>query len=87
PAPAAEPTKKAVKLSYKLQRELDALPAEIERLEGDVETLEQEIGDPAFYQQEATAVTAKLQALEKVQQALEVAMERWMELEAMANGE
>ena len=87
PAPAAEPTKKAVKLSYKLQRELDALPAEIERLEGDVETLEQEIGDPALYQQEATAVTAKLQALEKVQQALEVAMERWMELEAMANGE
>ena len=87
PAPAAEPTKKAVKLSYKLQRELDALPAEIERLEGDVETLEQGIGDPAFYQQEATAVTAKLQALEKVQQALEVAMERWMELEAMANGE
>jgi len=72
PAPAAEPAKKAVKLSYKLQRELDALPA---------------VGDPAFYQQEATAVTAKLQALEKVQQALEVAMERWMELEAMANGE
>nr|WP_301282011.1 ATP-binding cassette domain-containing protein [Halomonas sp. 707B3] len=87
PAPAAEPAKKAVKLSYKLQRELDALPAEIERLEGDVETLEQEIGDPAFYQQEATAVTAKLQALENVQQALEGAMERWMELEAMANGE
>jgi len=87
PAPAAEPAKKAVKLSYKLQRELDALPAEIERLESEVASLEQAVGDPAFYQQEATAVTAKLQALEKVQQALEVAMERWMELEAMANGE
>nr|WP_284041455.1 ATP-binding cassette domain-containing protein [Halomonas olivaria] len=83
----AEPTKKAVKLSYKLQRELDALPAEIERLESEVETLEQEMGDPAFYQQEAGVVTSRLQALEKVQKTLDEAMERWMELEAMANGE
>ncbi|MBF59937.1 ATP-binding cassette domain-containing protein [Vreelandella neptunia] len=85
-APAAT-AKKSVKLSYNLQRELDALPAEIERLEGQVEALESEIGDPAFYQQDADAVTAKLQTLEKVQKALEVAMERWMELEAMAAGE
>ncbi|XUO89109.1 ATP-binding cassette domain-containing protein [Halomonas sp. KM072] len=85
--PVNEPARKSVKLSYKLQRELDALPAEIERLEQEVETLEQEVGDPGFYQQEATAVTARLQALEKVQQSLETAMERWMELEAMANGE
>ncbi|MGO2264111.1 ATP-binding cassette domain-containing protein [Halomonas sp.] len=82
-----EPTKKTVKLSYKFQRELDALPADIERLEASVEALEQVVGDPAFYQQEASAVTAKLQALEHAQQALEAAMERWMELEAMANGE
>lgn len=85
--PVNEPAKKSVKLSYKLQRELDALPAEIERLEQEVETLEQEVGDPGFYQQEATAVTARLQALEKAQQSLETSMERWMELEAMANGE
>ncbi|GEN29000.1 ABC transporter ATP-binding protein [Halovibrio variabilis] len=85
-APAAV-AKKSVKLSYNLQRELDALPAEIERLESEVEALEREIGDPAFYQQDAEAVTAKLQTLEKVQKALEVAMERWMSLEAMAAGE
>ncbi|GEK52525.1 ATP-binding cassette domain-containing protein [Vreelandella venusta] len=85
--PVAEPVKKTVKLSYKVQRELDALPAEIERLEGEVEALEQEIGDPAFYQQEASTITAKLQTLENVQQALETAMERWMELEAMASGD
>ncbi|MGP9679727.1 ATP-binding cassette domain-containing protein [Halomonas sp. AOP27-A1-41] len=81
-----EPAKKTVKLSYKFQRELDALPADIERLEANVEALEQVVGDPAFYQQEASAVTAKLQELEHAQQALEAAMERWMELEAMANG-
>ncbi|MGM0544763.1 MAG: ATP-binding cassette domain-containing protein [Pseudomonadota bacterium] len=85
-APAAPATKPA-KLSYKLQRELDGLPAQIERLESDVEALEKEAGDPAFYQQEASVVTAKLQALEQAQEALEAAMERWMALEAMANGE
>ncbi|TVM05148.1 MAG: ATP-binding cassette domain-containing protein [Halomonas sp.] len=82
-----EPARKAVKLSYKLQRELDGLPADIERLEGEVEALEQEVGDPAFYQQEASVVTARLNALENVQQSLETAMERWMELEAMAAGD
>ncbi|WP_085919929.1 ATP-binding cassette domain-containing protein [Halomonas sp. CSM-2] len=83
----AAPAQKPVKLSYKLQRELDALPAEIERLENDVEALEQEAADPAFYQQDASDVTTKLQALEQTQQALDAAMERWMSLEAMANGE
>jgi len=85
-APAV-PAKKSIKLSYNVQRELDALPAEIERLESEVEVLESEMGDPAFYQQEADSIATKLQALEKAQKALEIAMERWMELEAMAAGE
>ncbi|KPQ22735.1 MAG: ATP-binding cassette, subfamily F, uup [Halomonas sp. HL-48] len=87
PSTPAAPANKPVKLSYKLQRELDGLPAEIERLESDVEALEKEAGDPAFYQQASTVVTARLQALEQAQEALETAMERWMALEAMANGE
>jgi len=87
PSTPVAPANKPVKLSYKLQRELDGLPAEIERLESDVEALEKEAGDPAFYQQASTVVTARLQALEQAQEALETAMERWMALEAMANGE
>lgn len=83
----AVPAKKSIKLSYNVQRELDALPAEIERFESEVAALEKEMGDPAFYQQDADAIATKLQALEKVQNALETAMERWMELEAMAAGE
>lgn len=87
-APVAKtPPKKAVKLSYKLQRELDTLPAEIEQLEKDIETREAKIGDPGFYQQEASVVTAELEALGESQKALEAAMERWMELEAMAEGD
>ncbi|WP_373183220.1 ATP-binding cassette domain-containing protein, partial [Halomonas campaniensis] len=80
--PSAGGGKKPAKLSYKLQRELDGLPAEIERLEGKVAEFEAKVGDPAFYQQEADAVTATLEALAETQAALDAAMERWMELEA-----
>ncbi|WNK19206.1 ATP-binding cassette domain-containing protein [Halomonas piscis] len=84
---AAAPAKKNVKLSYKLKRELDGLPAEIERLEAQVETLEQNVADPAFYQQPTEEVEARLKELSDTQQALDAMMERWMELEAMAEGE
>ncbi|RAH39526.1 ATP-binding cassette domain-containing protein [Halomonas sp. SL1] len=83
----AKAAPKRVKLSYKLQRELDGLPAEIERLEAAVADFEEQVGDPAFYQQDSETVTATLQALNDRQEALETAMERWMELEAMAAGE
>nr|WP_240549215.1 ATP-binding cassette domain-containing protein [Halomonas antri] len=87
PAPSAPPAKKPAKLSYKLQRELDALPAEIERLEAEVAEYEAKVGDPAFYQQEAGTVAEVLQAMSDKQAELDAAMERWMELEAMAAGE
>nr|WP_267964200.1 ATP-binding cassette domain-containing protein [Halomonas sp. MCCC 1A11057] len=83
-APAA---KKPAKLSYKLQRELDALPAEIERLEAEVAEFEARVGDPAFYQQDAGVVSEVLQAMSDKQAELDAAMERWMELEALAAGE
>ena len=87
PTAKAPPAKKPAKLSYKLQRELDGLPAEIERLEGEVAEFEATVGDPGFYQREADTVTATLEALAETQAALDAAMERWMELEALAAGE
>ncbi|GED23511.1 ATP-binding cassette domain-containing protein [Halomonas halmophila] len=85
PSRPAEPRR--AKLSYKLQRELEGLPAEIERLENEVAEFERQVGDPAFYQQEADTVSETLQALNDKQAELDTAMERWMELEAMAAGE
>ncbi|SEL99586.1 ATP-binding cassette, subfamily F, uup [Halomonas daqiaonensis] len=86
-ASGASPANRPVKLSYKLQRELDGLPAEIERLEEQIAAYEAQVGDPAFYQQDADTVSATLQSLNDTQAELEAAMERWMELEAMAAGE
>ncbi len=86
-AAAAASVKRPAKLSYKLQRELDALPAEIERLEAEIAAFEARVGSPDFYQQEAGAVSETLQAMSDKQAQLDAAMERWMELEAMAAGE
>ncbi|WP_404298199.1 ATP-binding cassette domain-containing protein [Halomonas sp.] len=79
--------KKPAKLSYKLQRELDGLPAEIERLEGEVARFEAVIADPGFYQQDADTIATTLEALGARQAELDATMERWMELEALAAGE
>lgn len=86
PAPSAA-SAKPTKLSYKLQRELDGLPAEIERLEARVGELEGVTSEADFYQRDADTVSLTLKQLEQAQQSLDAAMERWMVLEAMAQGE
>ncbi|WP_048307402.1 ATP-binding cassette domain-containing protein [Halomonas sp. PR-M31] len=85
-AMAAPAKKKGGKLSYKVQRELDSLPSTIEALEAEIAAFEAEIGDPGFYQQEGDDVTRMLEALQAKQAELDAAMERWMELEALAEG-
>jgi len=82
----AERTKPASrKLSYLLQRELDALPGEIEQLETNVGVLRGVISEPAFYQRPHTEVQQQLAALHDLEQQLERAVERWGELEQLAN--
>ena len=86
PAPAAAPAQPKVKLSYKLQRELDGLPAQMEKLEAELEALQAKVGDPAFYQQPSEKTTAVLDQMAAKQAELDAAMERWAELEDMAGG-
>ncbi|GAB2889781.1 ATP-binding cassette domain-containing protein [Microbulbifer echini] len=81
PAEAESPQVKKKKLSYKLQRELDGLPALIEQLEGEVNAIETEMADPAFYQQEQARMQERLNLLADKQSQLEVAFDRWSELE------
>lgn len=69
------------KLSYKEQRELDALPQQMEELEAKQAALEAEIADPNFYNQDQEVLTAKLAELATATEALDAALERWTELE------
>jgi ATP-binding cassette subfamily F protein uup len=69
------------KLSYKLQRELDALPAKIEELENRQSELEVAASDPAFYRQTHEQTAPILKELGDLAAELESAYARWDELE------
>jgi len=76
-APVSSP-----KLSYKLQRELEQLPAEIEKTEVEIRTLEAAVADPDFYQKSHAQTEPVFQKLKAAQDRLEVLFERWQLLDA-----
>ena len=76
------------KLSYKDQRELEALPATIEALEISQSELEQLMSKPEFYDSQdggGKSVEETLKQVADVQSQLEKAYERWEELEKLRN--
>jgi ATP-binding cassette subfamily F protein uup len=82
-APPPEPSaaKKKASLSYKEQKELDAIEGVIASLEQKIATLDGELADPAFYQTRAAELPAKSAELDKLRAELEAKMNRWAELE------
>jgi len=78
---AVTPAADKRKLSYKDQRELDALPGLIEELEQSQQALEQKVSDPGFYQRDQAEVQQVLADLTDVQAKLENAFERWSQLD------
>ncbi|MDJ0655946.1 MAG: ATP-binding cassette domain-containing protein [Xanthomonadales bacterium] len=86
-SPQQAPIKnKPAKLSYKLQRELDALPDQIEQLESEVDQLRLDISDPQFYQGAPEDQKATLARLKQLEQDLEQTLDRWAQLEEQAGG-
>jgi len=80
------PTKSVKKkLSYKLQREYDGLPARLEYLELEIAALQKEVATPEFYQQSHEFVSERLSLLTQGESELDALMERWLELEEMQN--
>ncbi|KXU38376.1 ABC transporter ATP-binding protein [Ventosimonas gracilis] len=69
------------KLSYQLQRELDALPSRIEQTEEQIQALNGEIAAADFYLRPPEQTGALLQQLQALQQQLDGLLERWAELE------
>ncbi|SDK11930.1 ATP-binding cassette domain-containing protein [Pseudomonas indica] len=84
-APAAASSETAAparkKLSYKLQRELEAIPGQIDALEAELAVLQGQIADPAFYQKPSAETGAVLGRMESLQRDLDALLERWAELE------
>jgi ATP-binding cassette subfamily F protein uup len=79
--------KKTRKLSYKLQSELDGLPAQLEQLEANIDSIQSQINQPDFFSLPVERTKEILDALQQAEMNLEQAFARWEELEAMKNEE
>ena len=75
------------KLSFNEQRQLDALPDQIEALEAEQSALHEQMADPAFYQQNGEDVTAAQTRLEQIDNDLKQAYARWEELGEIAEAQ
>ena len=74
------------KLTYKEQRELEALPGKIEALETEQAEQNRRMGEADFYRQGSAKITATMERIEAVKAELETCYGRWQELESMAPG-
>ncbi|MDD5558150.1 ATP-binding cassette domain-containing protein [Candidatus Methylomirabilis sp.] len=70
------------KPTYREQRELEQLPAQIEALEREHAQLTASITDPLFYRQSADSITQALARLEALAHELHDAYARWDELDS-----
>ena len=73
--------KKTAKMSYKDQRELDALPGQIEKLEIDIAEISQLMSDPDFFKSARDQVQKTENRLSELQKQLSQCYERWEILE------
>lgn len=82
PALTAEPkTQQKKRLSYKLQRELEQLPEQIEALEQEVASLQKQTAAADFFQRPFEQTEPVLKALADTQAQLDKVTERWIELD------
>jgi ATP-binding cassette subfamily F protein uup len=83
-APAAPKAAKSAALSFTERHRLDALPAEIERIEAEIAKLETFLAQPDLFTKEPLKFKKGTEALLERQKALAAAEEDWMTLEEKA---
>jgi ATP-binding cassette subfamily F protein uup len=83
PVPASKPAGAARgKLSYKEQRELEALPSRIEALEAEQREIAASLADPTFYARQAKQATELGRRHSQIEDELMACLERWEALSA-----
>ncbi|MBR1818660.1 MAG: ABC transporter ATP-binding protein, partial [Neisseriaceae bacterium] len=78
------PKRKTDKLSFNEQRELDALPDEIEQLEQQVADLQQQLADGSLFKTDYQKALQMQEEIAQIEQILEEKINRWTELESKA---
>jgi len=77
----ATPKPADTKLSYKEQKELESLPAQIEQLEAEQARIQAELADAGIYRNNPELVKSRQQRLVEIETELMLALERWEALE------
>ena len=85
-AVAAEPALKKVKLSYKDQRALEQLPAEMEALEKEQADINTQLADGSLFVSDADKAMQLSNRLTEIDELLLEKLERWEELENLTKG-
>ncbi|MDN5512085.1 MULTISPECIES: ATP-binding cassette domain-containing protein [unclassified Acinetobacter] len=85
-AAAAAAAPKKVKLSYKDQRALEQLPAEMEALEKEQAEINAQLADGALFISDADQAMKLSNRLTEIDELLLEKLERWEELENLVNG-
>ena len=81
PAPKARVRQKRVKLTYKEAKELEALPAEIESMEAELNRLVGLMSTPDYHSREPAQLRADAERCQALQSTIEAGYARWSELE------
>ncbi|HEU0311109.1 MAG TPA: ATP-binding cassette domain-containing protein [Sphingomicrobium sp.] len=84
PTAQSPPLKGRGKLSYKDQRDLDRLPAEIERLEASIAADEEALHDPDLFTRDPKRFTELTERIARHRAEIEAAELRWLEVAEMA---
>ncbi|MEW6076316.1 MAG: ATP-binding cassette domain-containing protein [Thermodesulfobacteriota bacterium] len=85
PAPARRKPEqeKTRRLTFAQNRELAALPSEIEALEAELDSLQAAMADPSFYKQSREKIVGEQNRLKAVEERIAAAYRRWEELDAL----
>ncbi|MDX2111772.1 MAG: ATP-binding cassette domain-containing protein [Verrucomicrobiota bacterium] len=83
PATAPKSTEKPRKFTNRERQELESLPAELEKLEKDLQTEMAKMVDPVFYQKGGAAVKETEKKIHAMEKTLHDKFSRWEELEKL----
>lgn len=84
PAAASKPNT-SQKLSFKEQKDLESLPADIETLEAEQAEINQSLADPNFYRDHAADIKPLQLRLTQIEAEIETKMARWEALDSRAS--
>ena len=80
PVTTQKPKQQSNKLSYNDQREFDALPDMIDKLEAQLDDLQQQTSTESFYQQSHDVIDEHFKLIAKLENEISEKYERWEEL-------